>query len=745
MPLLLVAVLTQVCASRADWVPVQDIALAVEPGSPLDFSALFSQEPAGSLGRVVAGRQGQLEWEQHPGVRARFHCASLAWSPASGGFPDQPTADLYAAQLRMHGYNIARFHFVEANLMTGRTGDFDYDPELLDRFRYLMAALKREGIYWIIDVMTSPNGAIGNVQPERWTDRYNLKVELYTSDDARRHWRRLAETLLATLNPYTGQSPLADPALAALVLVNENGLEFDGWIEQGKSGHAYPALLEPRFNRWLSERYADTEKLRAAWGRLSAGEQLERASVRLPSSHGERGPRMRDTQLFFRDLEAENFSWLERQIRELGYKGLVTAFNTTTTAAAHATRSTLPLVTMNTYFDEVLSYEPGVTISQKSSLEDAAGYLRAMFTSRWLARPFVLTEYDQPFWNSYRYESGLAAAAYAGLQGWDAICRHGTGPIDLSYQQPWPHKRAMLPYVIGLDPVARAGETLAALLLRRGDVARARSLVAVGLGAPERMLDDGQGQMPSDISHLGLIARIGLVPGEAAGGWPLGSIRIDLDTGAAPSPGGSGLISRLSGLLPGAGSDRLPAHISRLQEAGALARTNRSDPAHQVYESDTGEILLDAAAKTLQLVTPRTEAAAFAVLSAPRDLGVLRIESSSGPALIAVSALDDAPIRASRRLLLIFATDAVNTGMKFRDAGRRTIMEYGRMPVLIRREKVELRLRFSQGFVWALTSLHLDGRKGTSLPSRLSGHDVAFTLDNAATGHGPTTFFLLER
>lgn len=41
-------------------------------------------------------------------------CASLPWSQAYGGFPDHAEADRYARQSAMRGYNIARFHYVEA-------------------------------------------------------------------------------------------------------------------------------------------------------------------------------------------------------------------------------------------------------------------------------------------------------------------------------------------------------------------------------------------------------------------------------------------------------------------------------------------------------------------------------------------------------------------------------------------------------------------------------------------------------
>jgi hypothetical protein len=164
---------------------------------------------------VVIGANGSLAFAQAPDRRARLNCASLAWSPATGGFPDHRTADLYAEQLRIHGYNLVRFHYVEATLMTDRKGDFDFDPEALDRFRYFLAALKRQGIYWVFDVLTSPNGAIGGVFPHRWVEKHDLKLEVYVDDGARRHWRRLAEALLGAVNPHTGTRPLDDPALGS--------------------------------------------------------------------------------------------------------------------------------------------------------------------------------------------------------------------------------------------------------------------------------------------------------------------------------------------------------------------------------------------------------------------------------------------------------------------------------------------------------------------------------------------------
>ena len=191
---------------RAEWVPLRDTSLVIAEGSALDFSGLAPFEEAGRSGRVLANTEGNLALASRPGTRVRFLCASLAWSTASGSYPDHATADLYAAQLRMHGYNLARLHFTDLILMTGRALDFDYDPDQLDRFRYLLAALKRQGIFWILDAMTSQEGALGDPSPDRWMERGDLKLRVHYDPAARRHWSRLVETLYGTVNPYTGLS-----------------------------------------------------------------------------------------------------------------------------------------------------------------------------------------------------------------------------------------------------------------------------------------------------------------------------------------------------------------------------------------------------------------------------------------------------------------------------------------------------------------------------------------------------------
>ncbi len=705
------------------WVAVRDTNLAIPEGSPLDFSNLSPLEPAGSRGRVVANPSGSLAFATEPGRRVPFLCASLAWSPASGSFPDKATADLYAKQLRVHGYNIARFPFADATLMAGRERDFDVDPEQLDRLRYLLAALKREGIYWMVDGMTSQAGGLGGVE-DRWGDSKDLKLAVHVDDGARAHWRRLVETVFGSVNPYTGLAPLKDPALALVVLVNENGVEFASILAEKSSGRPYPERLRPAFNAWLSKTYGTTPNLRAAWSDLGSSETLEAGTVQLPARRGDRGPRMRDLQRFFLSLEANTVAWMRDEMRALGYLGLVSAYNNWSTTETDLSRATLPVVTVNAYHDEVLSLEPGTTIAQTSSLDDGAEYLRRMIGRRWIGRPFVVTEYDQLFWNRFRHEAGLLVPAYAALQGWDAICRHAAGPIDLSFEQSAPHKRAMLPFGISLDPVARAGETLAALLFRRGDVAPAPELVALPFGTTGDLIEDGQGRLPDSITKIGLIAPFGLVARQ----------------GAATPPKATLLAPRAH-----LTEHDFAARLASLRQTGFVGPDNPSDEGTGRYRSLDGQIDLDARAKLLQVVTPRTVAASYVSIKDPLRLGPLTIETASGPALVAASSLDGQALAHAQRVLLIFATDAINTAMTFTGSGRRTVRDFGRMPVLIERQTTRLRIALGEPARWSARSLRLDGTPGEAMPLTAKDGSLAFELDNAAPRHGPTTFFLLER
>lgn len=709
------------CAiASEEWLPVREVSLEVRPGSPLDFSALLPNRASGpktAIGtgqRVVARQDGRLAFADAPEEPARLFCASLAWSPASGGFPDRAGADRYAQQLARHGYNIARLTFLDASLMFGRARDFDFDPETLDRIHYLLAALKRNGIYWMIDGMTSWRGAYGG-QDERWDPGGNLKLALHLDEAAFAHWKQITEKILTRINPYTGIAPIHDEALALVILVNENNLEFESVVHDRPGKAPYDAMFAAPFNAWLARRYPSSEALAKAWGGLGWGEKLENGTIRLPPDRYLDSPRLRDLQAFFTEIETASAAKMSETLRGFGYKGLISSYNNWPTVQAALSRRGLEAVTMNTYHDWASGYAPGSKLLQQSSLADAANAMRMAAAARWLGKPFVVSEYDHLFWNRYRYEGGLVFPAYAALQGWDVLCRHAHGPIVLAYGEPYPHKRAMLPYAIALDPVARAGETLSALLFRRGDVSTSRLTIPFAVRGEEDLGPDMQAREPEKLTELALLGRIGLKDASRVS-EPI-AVRQPRD------------------------ANRPDAIVEKLRSSGALPADNATKLSSGLFQSDTGEILLNRRDRQLRLTTPATEAVAFSSASLPVSLKTLSIDGAEGDGLIAISSLDKpASLAKGSRFLLVFATDARNTGMLFRDREQKVIEDFGKLPVRIRKGHVDLRIARTAR-QWQLSPIGLDG---TVKPPAVSGTGpVAFRLSNDQPS-GPTTYFLLE-
>ncbi len=717
----------------AEWRAVEDQDLSIQAGSALDFSGLVEAGPAGKHGRIIASADGHMRFAGQPDKNQRFLCASQPYG-VEEGFPDHDTADRYARQLRLHGYNLARFHFVDNVLMSGRSKDFDFDPEQLDRFHYFMAALKREGIYWMLDALTSWNGAYGDVGPDRWADKRNVKMGVYLDPEDQAHWRQLVNRLLAAENPYTGLSPLQDPALAAVILVNEGGLN-------SLLNHQPSPALNRQFAKWLAREYGSVDKASKKWGRAQGADM----PVLLPHREWHASSRMADAQRFYFELQASTLQWMTAHLRSHGYQGFISSYDNWFTLQDIATRSRLDLVATHAYFDEPGSWvDAGSTIKQVSSLPDNLPYVRELASGRYWNKPFAVTEYDQPFWNRYRFESGLAIGAYAGLQDWDLICRHASGPIQLAYgSRPSSRHQYLYPYGIGLDPVARAAETLAALLFLRRDVKPAQHRVMINL-SPDYVFDKqgGIGFLPADMTQIGLLTGLGVSWNRP--GKPAAKNDLVIDPVEGSSTTVDKIVRKVSNLFSNDPGNRWQERVGQLRKAGILRASNQTDAESGILQSDTGQIVLNTRDNSLHVSTDRTEAFAFnATLPTPSPR--LAIKEFSDPALLSASSMDGAALDKSARILLIFASDARNSGMEFADKQEKVLRKLGSSPVLIKSSRIRFQLKHVQSEKMRLYALKLNGERAAELPFKRSANGLDIVLNTADLRDGPTTYFELAR
>lgn len=715
-------------AQDSGWAALRDVQLQVDAGSLLDFSGLADQGPAGRWGWAVALEDGGIGFEKQRSAR-RFFSASFAFSPPSGGFPAGDEAAAIVQQLRRTGYNAVRLQNVDANLMTGRTKDFDFDPEQLDRFDRLFSLFKEAGIHVVMDVMYVDNGGYGNVFPHRWVKKYNLRQDLYLTEDARAHWLQLLKSMLGRRNKYTGTVPLQDPALLGLIFVNEGGLVELAFHRQGSFDAPFPKEFGPAFGAWRRRRAGQT-----------AGVAPDSEAV-VPDRIKGRDELNREFMSFVVDREVELFRWMQEQARALGFGGLATAFNNWSSWQSDITRSELPLVDMHGYHVLPSRFaDPGSRLAQTSAIADSARFVRQLAIARHWGKPFTVTEYGQPFWNAWRHESVALVPAYAAFQGWSLIAQFAENPVQLRYEASKVQRRsAIYPFGIGADPVLRAGEHLAALLYQRADVDRAAGRVTLQLDRDQALGGgDALGVAAEWKSRLSLITGVGLKVGapSTAGNAPRATV---LPANEVNEQRWLRTLSDVAARVGLAGSDQ--GRLDALKAAEVVPKDNPSDLGQQVYVSDTRQLRLQARDRRFLVDTPRT--AVIVSPDAPARAGAFSLDACDVPVTVALSAMDGKALAASGRLLLMVLTDARNSGMKFQDGASSPLVALGGLPVLV--QTVRLRISWHGNRNKALRAyvLALDGSRREALPVQMAPDGWSLALDTGALPNGPALYFEL--
>jgi hypothetical protein len=110
-------------------------------------------------------------------------------------------------------------------------------------------------------------------------------------------------------------------------------------------------------------------------------------------------------------------------------------------------------------------------------------------------------------------------------------------------------------------------------------------------------------------------------------------------------------------------------------------------------------------------------------------LGQLVIEETTVPASVSAIAVDDRPLAESRRILLIYATDALNTGMTFTAPNRETLVALGKPPVLLRTGRLTVKLSGDHVAGMKVWALGLDGRRAEVVDSTSTDGMLSLVLD----------------
>ncbi len=653
--------------------------------SVLDLSR-FLDAPAGRGGPV---RVQDGHFVKPDGSRLRLWGVNLA---STSCFPPKDQAPSIAADLARLGFNLARFHHLDADWgqclfvsATNHTRSFDADN--FDRLDFFIAELKKRGIYTSLTMNVHRQFKAGD-EVRDWKILGIGKAATYFNPRLIELQHEFTRNLLTHRNPYTGREYRHEPALITIEMVNENSL-LEAWCQwrlvgnDAKAGDtwspvpvSYANELTEQFNAWLA---ANRPPEQVAAMRTEAKVAATALVPRLAPHEFTNATALRfHTEAeFLMNVESNFFAGMKRLIRdELGSPALLVGsgdHNDGFAGYAHL-RNMLQFEVIDGHgYWEHPEIGRTTKIRNNPMVNDPLDSPFTQFARSPVAgRPYTISEVNHPFPHKFAAEGFVTLTACALFLDWDGIVwfdweRGRTGdPKQGLPRNGW--------FDVSQDPVKLAQLTVAGLLWHRRDVAPAKEMIL-------------RSYTPDD-----LIEAMRLVQ------W-----------------------QHRPFFTPGF------ARSTPLQHATRWALDGRPGSPFPVaaplgdIASDTGELRWRHADKkhgVVTVATPRSQSLIGFVRDSGESTPHLVAEVTNNFCALTLTALDDQPIAQSRELLLVATTGAaLNTGQQFAEDGM-TLAEWGEGPVLIEPVSGLVTLRgLAEAKSIKATALTAEGRPlGDALP-----------------------------
>jgi len=422
---------------------------------PIDLSFLNEKErPAGKHGFVKA-KGDQLTFED--GEVAKFWGTNIT-SYTLFHTPKE-MVKVQAKRLSALGFNLVRLHhhdsqWVEPNIFGNKKSNNtkSIDAVSIEKLDWWIKSLKDEGIYVWLDMhverqLKSGDGIKGFDEISKGKSTGDLKGFNYVNTSIQQAMRQFSADYLNHINVYTKIAYKDDPAIAAILITNENDItnHFGNSLLPDKNVDFHSELYMAEANKFAKENNLPADKTWRSW---------------------EHGP----SKLFLNNLEHKFNADMISYLRKLGVK--------------------VPIVTTSTWGGNPLSSLPALTTGDIIDAHAYQGFgaleknpLFSPNLTHWLAaaqvigKPMSVTEWSsEPFPTPDRHTLPLYVASQASFQGWDAMMQFAYSQIslrDAGRPSNWDTFN---------DPSVMASMPVAALMYRRGDLKEANTTYVLNLG-----------------------------------------------------------------------------------------------------------------------------------------------------------------------------------------------------------------------------------------------------------------------
>ena len=688
-------------ANPNEWVEIDMSDWQVAKGSALDVSADYSEEVAGSKGRLIVNEQGKFAFESDPNTPIKFKGTN--WRPGNffdKGINSKEDIDKIAKAIRRAGYNLVRWRI---SMYAKKEFDAPYQmkPHIRDLYDYCIYAFAREGVYSHFHLSSHD---LGN--PDfKWKDRYDVKIKMIFGDKQTwENWRKLVKMEFEHINPYTKKAWKDDLSIISTEYFNE--LEM-GLIFRKKVSSDTIKYAHSEFANWLKTKFKNIEQLNAKWKTNFANFEEIR-----PLDSDDGSFKTQEFSHFFMERSKGMQAFCQKVVREeLGCKTLLHQYNCGVRPDLWYMGAMCgDYMAMNTYMR-----------NPKGAIDGLFRYWRCASAKRVLGMPMHITEYQHllDVANDSAYETGVLFPAYSALQDYDAITIHDCAVF--------PDAKDL--FNTTTNPILRANEFLSHCMFYRRDVKPSKNRFDV-IYTKKFMQEDGATWRTPlfEQTKVGFLTTI-------AGDWQ------DIDKQrpyqktsepyASMTPESGAYLGSTSGDI-----FNLEDFVKLMREKNILPKKNITDVKNGIFQSDTGEIIMRQQDRIGKVITKRSEAIALTPDTKDEKLGRLTVNSTSVGASVAVCTIDKKPISKSKRMVLVYATASMVNAVNI------TKGQTLPTPALLKIGKLEATLRVNNPQDFKLYALSISGKRIKEIPLVASEKSLKISIN---TKEAPAVFFELVK